>query len=93
MAGIPEVIAALRREETKLAKQLASIKNAIASLEFGSGGGVPRPGVMAGAVAGGAERQRGATTRRKRTVSAAQRKAQSLKMKAYWAKRKASAKK
>jgi hypothetical protein len=41
MAKVDGIIARLRREERKLEKQLAGIRNAIASLEFGSGGGVP----------------------------------------------------
>ena len=98
MAGIREVVAALKREEAKLVKQLAGITDAISSLEFGSGGGAPKLGVIERRVKRGPGRPRKSVaaapkTRRKRTISAAQRKAQSLKMKAYWAKRKAGAKK
>jgi hypothetical protein len=41
MAKFGGIVARLRREERKLEKALAGIRTAIASLEFGSGGGVP----------------------------------------------------
>ena len=97
MAGIPEVVATLKREEAKLVKQLTGIKDAISSLEFGSGGGAPKLGVIVRRVRRGLRRPRkfvaAPKALRKRTVSAAQRRAQSLKMKAYWAKKKSGAKK
>jgi hypothetical protein len=80
VAGVSSIVATLRKEEKKLASQLGKIRSAISTLEFGSGGGAPKEAVIR-------------VRRRKRTVSAAQRKAQSLKMKAYWAKRKAGKKK
>ena len=93
MPVVRTIIATLKNEETKLARELGKIRSAISMLEFGSGGGAP-----AEAAIRGRRRRRGpvprkAGARRKRTVSAAQRKAQSLKMKAYWAQRKAGAKK
>lgn len=75
MASLKTVIATLRREEQQLAKQLAGIRQAIESLEFGGGGAVVHPVAV---------RQR----RKRRAMSAAQRKAVSRRMKAYWAKRK-----
>lgn len=80
MSAVSSIIATLRKEEKKLASELRKIQSAISTLEFGSGGGAPAEAVIR-------------VRRRKRTVSAAQRKAQSLKMKAYWAKRKAGKKK
>ena len=49
MASFKQIVAALRREEARVAKQLAGIQRAISSLEFGGAGtvairvgGVPR---------------------------------------------------
>ena len=80
MAGFKSIVATLRQEEKKLVSELGKIRSAISTLEFGSGGGAPAEAVIRG-------------RRRKRRVSTAQRKAQSLKMKAYWARRKAGKKK
>jgi len=40
MASFKQIVAALRREEARVAKQLAGIQRAISSLEFGGAGTV-----------------------------------------------------
>ncbi len=62
MAGVSSIVATLKREEKKLVSELDKIRSAISTLEFGSGGGAPKEAVIR-------------VRRRKRTVSAARRKA------------------
>lgn len=87
MAGFKNIIARLRAEERRVAKQLHGIRMAIESLEFGTG---------AGASAGPAQmvrkgRAAGNVRRRKRKFSAATRRKMALAQKARWARRKATA--
>jgi hypothetical protein len=44
MGKFGNILTQLRKEEQQVEKQLRGIRNAISSLEFGSGGGVPRTG-------------------------------------------------
>ena len=59
MSAFKRIVAQLKQQEAALAKQLAGIRNAISSLEFG-GGGVPLPFVKrpASTGAGGKKRKR-----------------------------------
>jgi hypothetical protein len=82
-----DLISDLRRAESQLVRQLGGIRSAISSLEMG---GAVSPAVRPGrrASANGA-----APAHKRRTMSAAGRKAVGLRMKKYWAeRRKASAK-
>ena len=74
------ILTELRNEERHLAAQLAKIKIAISSLEFG-GGGVPAPAVIETPHAVKVP----ARARRRRKMSAAARQAVSVRMKKYWA--------
>ena len=97
MAGIREIVAGLRREEAKLVKQLAGVKDAISSLEFGSGGGAPKPAVIVRSLKRGPGRPRknaaAAAPKKRRKMSAKARKAISDAQKKRWAAQKAGAKK
>jgi hypothetical protein len=62
VAGVRSILATLKQEEKKLVSELKKIRSAISTLEFGSGGGAPKEAVIR-------------VRRRKRTVSAARRKA------------------
>jgi hypothetical protein len=94
MASFRKIVAALRREERRVEKQLASIKNAISSLEFGSGGGVPAFGRRRrfGRSATATAASEGPRKHRRFTMSAAQRRAVSVRMKKYWSQRRAQKK-
>jgi hypothetical protein len=85
MANFRMIVGRLRREERTLLRQLSGIRNAISSLEFGTGGSVPRSRKKrtSGRKAG-PERSQG---RKRRKMSAAARKAVSLRMKKFWAAR------
>ncbi len=85
MSKFGEIVAELRKQERQLAAQLESIRTAIASLEFG-GGGVPAPAIIETPHAAGRQ------VRARRKMSAAQRKAVSLRMKKYWAGRRKQSK-
>ena len=81
MADFTIIVAALRNEERQLTSRAAQIRSAIAALTGGSGAPIPlgkRKGRKKVA-----KKERG-----RRTMSAAQKKAVSRRMKAYWAKRK-----
>jgi len=79
MTKFQEIVTELKKQERHLSVQLAGIRTAIASLEFG-GGGVPAPAIIETPNAAGKSR-----TRRK--MSAAQKRAVSARMKKYWAAR------
>ena len=87
MTGFREVIADLRQVEQQLVQQLEGVRTAISSLEMN---GATRPSTKRGpgrAVDASAAKP----ARRRRGMSAAARKAVSLRMKKYWAgKRKAN---
>ena len=90
MAGFSELVNGLRRAEQQLEKQLAGIRTAISSLEFGGAvsPGVPggrRPGRPKGSVAGAPRKRRKMSAKARAAISAAQ--------KARWAKLKAGEKK
>ena len=80
MTKFQEIVTELKKQERHLSAQLAGIRTAIASLEFGGGGGVPAPAIIETPNAAGKSR-----TRRK--MSAAQKRAVSARMKKYWAAR------
>jgi len=87
MAGFQELITDLRRAEAQLVRQLGGIRGAISSLEMS---GEVSPAIRPGreASANGV-----APVRKRRTMSAAARKAVGARMKRYWAqRRKAQAK-
>ena len=81
MASWHQIIAALKKQEKRLASQLASIRAAISSLEFGSSG-VPVPAII--------ETPRavrvGGTKRRRRKVSRAARAKMAAAQRRRWAK-------
>ena len=77
MMALNELISNLRQAESQLVKQLEGIRGAIASLDMGSAVSPSMPG-------GGVRR---ATGQKRQKMSAAARKAVSLRMKKYWAKR------
>ena len=82
MPGFQSLITDLRSAEKQLEKQLSGVRDAIASLESGGDGQVRGRGRRAGAARGG-----------RRSMSAAARKAVSIRMRKYWAeRRKAKAK-
>ena len=85
MAGFEVLLAGLRRAEQQLEKQLAGIRTAISSLEFGGAASPPVPGRRPGRPAG--------APRKRRKMSAKARKAISDAQKARWAKQKALEKK
>ena len=72
-----ELISNLRQAESQLVKQLEGIRGAIASLDMGSAVSLSMPS-RGGRRAGGRKRQK---------MSAAAKKAVSLRMKKYWAER------
>jgi hypothetical protein len=80
MGRFGTIVARLRKEERQLEKQLTGIRSAISSLEFGSGGGVPRTSLKRNA---GGSRKGG-----RRKLSAAEKRAISARMRKYWAARK-----
>jgi len=85
-----ELISDLRKVESQLVRQLGGIRNAISSLEMGSAisPSIPHRGPGRPARTNGAN-----PVRRRSKMSAAGRKAVSLRMRKYWAaRRKASAK-
>jgi hypothetical protein len=87
VTGFQELISDLRKAESQLIRQLGGIQKAISSLEIG---GAVSPAVSPAkrANANGAK-----PARKRRTMSAAARKAVGLRMKKYWAaRRKADAK-
>lgn len=79
MAGFRRIVAELKRQEKKLAAQLASIRAAIASLEFGSFG-APRPAIIETPNAAGRKK------RKRRRLSTAARAKISAAQKRRWAK-------
>jgi hypothetical protein len=81
------LIKGLKRAEQQLEKQLAGIRSAIASLEFG---GAVSPGLPAGRRGPGRPQRSGGTPRR--TISARGRKAISDAQKARWVRQKAQEK-
>ena len=84
MTGFQELISDLRKAESQLVRQLGGIRNAISSLEMGSAVSPSIPHRSPGRRA----KTNGANPVRKRTkMSAAARKAVSLRMKKYWAAR------
>ena len=85
MAGFRRIVAELKKQERRLAAQLAGIRTAISSLEFG-GGGVPK--------AAGIETPNaaGKRTRKRRKLSKAARAKISAAQKKRWAKVRAAKK-
>ena len=84
MTGFQELISDLRKAESQLVRQLGGIRNAISSLEMGSAvsPSIPNRGP------GRPRKTNGASPVRKRSkMSAAARKAVSLRMRKYWAAR------
>jgi hypothetical protein len=81
MATFQILVRKLRRAEHVLDKQLAGIRQAIASLEFGGAASPPTPR---------RESRRSRPARRRRKMSAKARKAISDAQKRRWAKRKAA---
>ena len=89
MAGFRELVSGLRRAEQQLERQLAGIRSAISSLEFG---GAVSPGMPPGRKRGPGRPKGSVPGRRKRRkMSAKARKAISDAQKARWAKLKAKA--
>lgn len=86
MAAFDALIEGLRKAEHQLEKQLAGIKSAIASLDFGSAVKAAIPGGNSGAV-----QAKATGGRKRRKMSAAARKAISDAQKRRWAKQKAAA--
>src|SRR5947207_1437793 len=82
MPTFRRIIAELKKQERRLAAQLANIQTAISSLEFG-GSGAPAPAIIDTPNAAGRKAKR----RSRRKMSAAARKAVSARMKKYWAAR------
>ncbi len=82
MAGFRRIIAELKKQERRLAAQLAGIRTAISSLEFG-GGGVPAPAIIETPNAAG---RRSKKRRRRRKLSAEARAKISAAQKKRWAK-------
>jgi len=80
MSKFREIVTELKKQERYLSAQLDGIRTAIASLEFGSSG-VPAPAIIETPNAAGKRK------RTRRRMSAAARKAVSLRMKKYWASR------
>lgn len=80
MGRFGDILARLRKEEQHLEKQLKGIRTAISSLEFGTGGGVPRTMLKRGATA--------SRTGRPRKLSSGQRRAIPVRRKASAARRK-----
>jgi hypothetical protein len=78
MGTLNDILVRLRKEERELEKQLRGIRTAISSLEFGSGGGVPRP----------SRKPSGVRKRGRGKLSAAQRRAIPVRMRKYRAARK-----
>jgi hypothetical protein len=78
MAAFQYLVRRLRRAERDLEKQLAGVRAAISSLEFG-GGGVPKAG----------KKRRIRRRMARRTLSAKARRAISIAQKRRWVKRKA----
>jgi hypothetical protein len=74
MGKFGDILARLRKEEQALEKQLTGIRSAISSLEFGSGGGVPRPSLKRRTV-GGRKSRRGKLSSAKRRVISARKRA------------------
>jgi hypothetical protein len=79
-----ELISDLRRAESQLVRQLGGVRNAISSLEMG--------GAVSPAIPASRSGKRGSVngakpTRKRRTMSAAARKAVGLRMKKFWAER------
>jgi hypothetical protein len=87
MATFRRIIAELKKQERRLAAQLAGIRTAISSLEFGSSG-APAPAIIKTPNAAG----RRSKKRSRPKMSAAARKAVSARMKRYWAARRRTAK-
>ena len=84
------ILALLQQEARGLETRLNGIRGAIAALT----GAPPASGSFSSGIKRGPGRPpKMAAPKRRRKVSAAQKKAQSLKMKAYWAKKKAAARK
>lgn len=85
MTDFKALVSALRRAEAQFEKQLAGIKAAISSLEFGGAvsPSVPWPGMH----------EHGVVVRKKRKMSAEARAKISAAQKARWAKQNSSAKK
>ena len=86
MAGFQLLIASLRKAEQQLEQQLAGVRTAISSLEFG---GAVSPSIPRARRPG---RPKGSGIRKRRKMSAAARKAISEAQKARWAKQKAAKK-
>jgi hypothetical protein len=76
-----ELISDLRRAESQLVQQLGGIRNAISSLEMGGAVSPAIPPAKRATVNGATP------TRKRRTMSAAARKAVGLRMRKYWAAR------
>jgi len=87
MPTFRRIISELKKQERRLAAQLAGIRTAISSLEFGSSG-APAPAIIETPNAVG----RRSKKRARRKMSAAARKAVSARMKKYWAARRRTAK-
>ena len=85
MAGFRRIVAELKKQERRLAAQLAGIRTAISSLEFG-GGGVPKAAVIETPNAAGKR------TRKRRKLSKAARAKISAAQKKRWAKVRAAKK-
>jgi hypothetical protein len=82
--SIQELISDLRKAESQLVRQLGGVRNAISSLEMGGAVSPAIPTIRNGkrASVNGAK-----PARKPRTMSAAARKAVSLRMRQYWAAR------
>jgi len=81
-ASFKQIVATLRREEQRLMKQVARLRNAISSLEFGGGGAVVHP-----------FRRIGPVKRKRRKMSAEAREKIRQAQLRRWAKQKGSARK
>ncbi len=88
MPNLRRIIAELKKQERRLAAQLASIRTAISSLEFGSSG-VPRPAIIE---TPNAVRGRTIKRRRRRKLSAEARARISAAQRKRWAKVRAAKK-
>ena len=80
-----KLVQQLRSERSVLQRQVEKLTQAINALD-----GAGTRGRSRGRKAGGARQASGATRRRRRSMSTAARRAVSLRMKKYWARRKAA---